>query len=120
MRDYLKKNPEIAAQLKQQRGEREEEDGKELIDVMAVGARCQVKLESGGLERGEIKYLGKLHERTGYFVGVKFDLPVGKNDGSVRGKKYFECEPTYGLFAFPQNVEVGNFPEEDLFGSDDE
>eukprot|EP00298_Acanthocystis_sp_HF-20_P002963 c13344_g1_i2.p1 GENE.c13344_g1_i2~~c13344_g1_i2.p1 ORF type:complete len:231 (-),score=101.31 c13344_g1_i2:29-721(-) len=117
LRQYLKEHPEIAATL---RKERDPEDGKDLIDTMKIGDRCQVRLEAGGLERGQIKYLGKLHERNGYFVGVQFDLPVGKNDGSVRGQRYFECTANYGLFVFPNQVEVGDFPEEDLFGSDEE
>jgi tubulin-folding cofactor B len=120
LRQFLKENPAAAAKVRQQAGKREPEDGKELAEAMKVGNRCQVRLESGALERGEIKYIGKLHEREGYFIGVQFDLPVGKNDGSVRGQRYFQCPERYGLFVFPNDVEVGDFPEEDLFGSDEE
>ena len=32
------------------------------------------------------------------YVGVELEQPVGKNDGSVDGTRYFTCKPNHGLF----------------------
>lgn len=77
-----------------------------------MGARCKL-LELN--HRGEIKYVGPIPEiGEGYFIGIKLDEPFGKNNGSVKGKSYFECAEGYGLFVRPNKVEQGNFPELDL------
>jgi tubulin-folding cofactor B len=82
-----------------------------------VGDRCQV---SGG-RRGEVMFVGRVAELPlGFWVGVKYDEPVGKNDGSVKGVRYFECLEKYGGFVRPDMCEVGDFPEEDPFADLDE
>ena len=52
------------------------------------------------------------------WIGIQYDEPFGKNDGSVEGKRYFQCQPKYGGFVRVANVTVGDFPEEGF--SDDE
>ena len=82
------------------------------------GDRCQV---SPGEKRGEVKYVGKISGLPmGFWVGVQFDEPVGKNDGSVKGARIFDCPMGYGAFVRPDKVEVGDFPELDVLASDDE
>lgn len=53
-------------------------------------------------------------------MGIQLDEPSGSNDGSVKGSRKFECPDKYGAFARGANIAVGDYPERDLFGSDDE
>lgn len=60
----------------------------------------------------------------GYWVGVECDEPLGRNDGSVQGQRYFQCHPGYGAFVRPGNVAQGDFAPADeddhLFSDEDE
>jgi tubulin-folding cofactor B len=76
-----------------------------------IGNRCEV---NPGGKRGEVLFVGKVAGLPkGWWVGVKFDEPVGKNDGAVKGERYFTCPDGYGSFQRPENVTVGDYPDED-------
>jgi len=60
---------------------------------------------------------------SGYWVGVKFDEPVGKNDGKTPCGKILipECPPMHGSFCRPDRVTCGEeFTEIDEFASSSE
>ena len=85
---------------------------------ITVGARCEVL--PGG-KRGTVKWVGQAAALpAGYWVGVQLDEPLGKNDGSVKGKKLFDAPAGYGLVVRPNKVNVGDFPEEEMLWSSDE
>lgn len=100
--------------------QRKEQENKERAEKMKIGDRCEVRIPNQPTRRGTVKYIGLTDFKPGYWLGVHYDEPVGKNNGSVGGKKYFECPDKYGGFVKPENVEVGDFPEEGLDFSDDE
>lgn len=79
---------------------------------MHVGDRCQCQ---PGDRLGTVRYVGRIAAlKQGYWIGVEFDEPVGKSDGTVKGQKVFECQPLYGGFLRPDQVEVGDFPPEEF------
>ena len=83
----------------------------ELAKNINIDDRCQITQD----RRGQVKFNGFVKELNGTFIGIELDEPLGKNDGSIKGKRYFTCSNKYGTFIRPELVEVGDFPEEDIF-----
>lgn len=124
VRSFLKRNrmgkyDEEEQQREDAKRKEKEELMKQKAELCTVGARCQVSVKGCPTRRGTVMYNGPLEGKTGIFIGVKYDEPMGKNDGSMQGHRYFTCPPNYGGFVSPLVVEVGDFPEED-FNLDDE
>ena len=69
--------------------------GASLSESFHVGDRVMV----GGTKPGVIVFIGETHFSTGEWAGVILDGPLGKNDGSVAGRRYFSCEVNHGIFA---------------------
>jgi tubulin-folding cofactor B len=110
---YAENHAELVEEKERQAREKIESE-KALIASMKVGDRCQVRVVGAPTRLGTVMYLGELDKKPGYFVGVKYDEPMGKNDGLVEGKRYFECAPNYGSFTKPEFITVGDFPEENF------
>ena len=55
---------------------------------------------------GVIVFVGSHHLNKTLKIGVVFDKPVGKMNGTIDGHKYFECEENMGLLAMPQKVKL--------------
>ncbi len=61
--------------------------------------------------RGEVAFFGVV-DKKGLFVGVRLDFPMGKNNGTVEGKRYFDALAKYGIFVAPTKVLIGDYPPE--------
>ncbi|VDN01005.1 unnamed protein product [Thelazia callipaeda] len=55
---------------------------------------------------GVVEFCGKTEFADGVWIGINLDGPNGKNDGSVRGVRYFECEPNHGIFMKASQVRI--------------
>lgn len=126
MREYIREkkklNPKFSLNTKNSADILASEKEKEplpdanTVASICIGDRCEVQ---PGARRGIVKFVGEI-ESTGYWVGVHFDEPVGKGDGSAKGVVYFECPMKYGGFVRGKNVTTGDFPERDILDEDDE
>eukprot|EP00262_Sarcandra_glabra_P002831 TRINITY_DN13214_c0_g1_i1.p1 TRINITY_DN13214_c0_g1~~TRINITY_DN13214_c0_g1_i1.p1 ORF type:complete len:251 (-),score=49.52 TRINITY_DN13214_c0_g1_i1:294-1025(-) len=89
----------------------------DLCAKIKVGDRCEVE---PGEKRGVVKFVGKAETvAPGFWVGIQYDEPLGKNDGMVKGKRYFDCPPLHGALLRPDKVKVGDYPERDPFEEDE-
>ncbi|KAF1844666.1 uncharacterized protein K460DRAFT_365607 [Cucurbitaria berberidis CBS 394.84] len=77
-------------------------------------------LPDSDARRGTVSYIGLVPEIPGIgsWIGVTLDEPTGKNDGTVKGKRYFECGNNCGVFVRPERCEAGDFPPLDLGDED--
>nr|XP_022340705.1 CAP-Gly domain-containing linker protein 1-like isoform X24 [Crassostrea virginica] len=64
-------------------------------DDFIIGDRVWVS----GTKPGHISYIGETKFAAGEWAGVVLDNAEGKNDGSVQGVRYFQCEPKRGVFS---------------------
>ncbi|EGE84030.1 dynactin [Blastomyces dermatitidis ATCC 18188] len=51
-----------------------------------------------------IRFIGSTSFAPGDWIGVELNGPTGKNDGSVQGERYFDCEHGFGMFIRPAAV----------------
>ncbi|KAK3740835.1 hypothetical protein RRG08_042819 [Elysia crispata] len=65
------------------------------VDDFKIGDRIWVS----GTKPGVIAFLGETQFAPGEWAGVVLDEPIGKNDGSVMGIRYFQCEAKRGVFS---------------------
>lgn len=78
----------------------EAQDGGGDGDQYQVGDRVWVN----GNKPGVVQFLGETQFAPGQWAGIVLDEPIGKNDGSVAGVRYFQCEALRGIFTRPSKL----------------
>jgi hypothetical protein len=98
--------------------QRVDDDDTGLADIEAM--RLEVGLRGwvpGGPHGGRgcgVAFIGRVPELgAGWWVGVDYDEPLGKNDGSIKGVRYFESDRKHGGFVRPCKLRMGDFDPED-------
>nr|CAH7740049.1 unnamed protein product [Callosobruchus chinensis] len=61
----------------------------------------------GGIRGGRIRYVGPVIGQEADQVGVQLPGPDGLNDGTLAGRRYFQCEPYHGIFVPFKKVIMG-------------
>ena len=64
-------------------------------DSFIIGQRVYVN----GIKSGVIQFIGETKFAPGDWAGIVLDDLSGKNDGSVGGVRYFQCQPKKGVFS---------------------
>lgn len=63
---------------------------------------------------GVVKFFGETSFAPGQWVGIQLDTPDGKNDGTVKGQRYFTCPMFFGLFSKPGALTVETVDNNEL------
>ena len=56
--------------------------------------------------KGTIRFIGDATFAKGRWLGLELVENTGKNDGSVNGRRYFQCRPGYGIFLRPETIQA--------------
>jgi len=59
-----------------------------------------------GFKFATVKFIGETEFALGEWIGVAFDRPYGKNNGVVKGVKYFKCKDKHGMFVRRDKITV--------------
>lgn len=78
----------------------------------SVGERVWVN----GNKPGQVQFIGGTQFAPGQWAGIVLDEPIGKNDGSVSGIRYFHCEDLRGIFTRPSKLSRTPVAERDANG----
>uniref|UniRef100_A0A1A7YW79 CAP-Gly domain-containing protein n=1 Tax=Iconisemion striatum TaxID=60296 RepID=A0A1A7YW79_9TELE len=69
-----------------------------------------------GNKPGYVQFVGGTQFAPGQWAGIVLDEPIGKNDGSVAGVRYFQCEDGRGIFTRPSKLSRTALPEKETNG----
>lgn len=90
----------LAAAAKSVSGDKASSETPDAAEEFKVGDRVWVN----GNKPGYVQFLGETQFAPGQWAGIVLDEPIGKNDGSVAGVRYFQSDPLRGIFTRPSKL----------------
>ena len=69
-----------------------------------------------GNKPGVVQFVGGTQFAPGQWAGIVLDEAIGKNDGSVAGVRYFQCEDGRGIFTRASKLSRTVLPEKEANG----
>uniref|UniRef100_A0A8C1YYJ6 CAP-GLY domain containing linker protein 1a n=1 Tax=Cyprinus carpio TaxID=7962 RepID=A0A8C1YYJ6_CYPCA len=90
----MKTSPSVAGAAKPAQADRSSAAARDAGEQFKLGDRVWVN----GNKPGVIQFLGETQFAPGQWAGIVLDEPFGKNDGSVSGVRYFQCDALKGIF----------------------
>jgi len=60
------------------------------------------------VQHGTIRFGGTTEFHPGQWAGIELEEPIGKNDGSYGGIRYFTCKHKFGLFVPMHRISKSN------------
>lgn len=117
-RYYLLRSPPLSVSASPEKSPAAEkppatEGPDEFVDDFRIGERIWVN----GNKPGFIQFLGETQFAPGQWAGIVLDEAIGKNDGSVAGVRYFQCEPLRGIFTRPSKLARKAVSEDEANGT---
>nr|CAB3266846.1 tubulin-folding cofactor B [Phallusia mammillata] len=124
VRSFLKQqkegkyNPELEKQ-KQEQARQNAMINEEALKSISLNSRCEVTVPDQMIRRGTVRFIGETEFKPGIWIGIEYDEPYGKHNGTVKEVSYFSCQPGYGAFVAPKCVKCGDFPEMEIDDEDE-
>lgn len=76
--------------------------------ALAIGDRCALLAEHDDDHQeerlGEVVFLGPTDLGDGVWAGVSLDQALGRHDGRVKGRRYFDCRENHGVLVRPSKL----------------
>merc|ERR1719232_1388871 len=71
--------------------------------MQAMGLKLNDRVVVGN-KLGTLRFCGTTEFAPGIWAGVELDTADGKNDGIVKGMRYFHCDHNHGIFVSPNKI----------------
>ena len=75
--------------------------GRTVLQAMGLKVNDRVVV---GNKLGTLRFCGTTEFATGIWAGVELDTADGKNDGTVKGMRYFRCDRNHGIFVSANKI----------------